>query len=99
MRTNPQIKDTLAAVRTTDSARCDSPPDCALADEYRFVVATFKKANKYVAPSINVVAGPRAANASADCAAVPESPTKDVSTRDKSGPMTQSPRQGQANLR
>lgn len=95
----PQFRATLAAVRTTPSASSDCSPLRARALEYRFVVATFRKANRYVAPSKKVVAGPNAANCFADSEAGPDSPTKDVSTRERSGPETQRARQGMANLR
>jgi hypothetical protein len=62
----PQLKATRDAVRTTLSALSDFSPRWALAEEYKLVVATFKKANKKVAPSKKVVAGPRAANWEAD---------------------------------
>ena len=95
----PQFRDTRAAVRTTLSASSELPPDRAKALLYKFVVATFKKANKYVAPSKKVVAGPRAANCLAESAADPDNPTNDVSTRLKRGPETHRAKQGMANLR
>ena len=66
---------------------------------YKLVVATFKKANRYKLPSINVVAGPRAANWAAlpappTAPALAERPMKDVSTRERSGPEIQRARQG-----
>ena len=62
------------------------------------VVATFKNANRYVAPSKNVVAGPNAANCLAELVLPPDRPTKLVSTKDNNGCATHSPKQGNANL-
>jgi len=71
-------------------------------------VATFKKANKYAAPSKKVVAGPKAANCCADdeeedgspplCFG-DDNPTKAVSTKLSSGCATHRPKQGTANRR
>ena len=52
----------------------------AKAEEYRFVVATLRKANRYVAPSKNVVAGPKAASCLAESLDDPDKPINAVST-------------------
>lgn len=62
-------------------------------------MATLRKAKRYVAPSQNVVAGPKAASCTAELALSPLSPTKDVSTRERSGPATHNAKHGNANLR
>ena len=62
------------------------------------VVATFKKAKRYVAPSKNVVAGPKAAKFRADREAAPNNPTKAVSTNESNGWDTHNPKQGIANF-
>ena len=103
----PEYRLIFAAVRTTPSPGSSSDPlafrfalrPCASALAYRFVVATLRNAKRYRLPSMKVVAGPRAASWAADPAAPPTSaaadrPTKDVSTRDRRGPLIHSARQG-----
>jgi len=63
------------------------------------LVATFRKAKRYRDPSMNVVAGPSAANCAADPAAptapaLALRPMKLVSTSERRGPLIQSARHG-----
>ena len=61
---------------------------------YRLVVATFKKAKRYVAPSMKVVAGPRAPSWAAPVPGAAARPTDMVSTSERSGPATHRARHG-----
>jgi hypothetical protein len=118
----PEYKDVLAAVRTTLSPGNSSFPnrfilllvavavvaveEAASALAYKFVVATFKNANRYKLPSMNVVAGPNAAscdaldNPAADEAVVEAvvgavlRPMKEVSTKDNNGPEIHNAKHG-----
>lgn len=60
-------------------------------------MATFKKANKYVEPSMTVVPGPIAANAIAD-EAPPDKPTAEESITLNKGDEIQSARAGPENM-
>lgn len=62
-------------------------------------MATLRKAKRYVAPSMKVVAGPKAAICWADVSADPDNPTKDVSTKDNKGPAIHNPKHGKANFK
>lgn len=76
--------------------------EAASALAYKFVVATFKNANRYKLPSMNVVAGPSAANCDAlDNPAADEAavvavlrPMKEVSTKDNNGPEIHNAKHG-----
>mmetsp|Transcript_30284 Transcript_30284/g.66608 ORF Transcript_30284/g.66608 Transcript_30284/m.66608 type:complete len:208 (-) Transcript_30284:224-847(-) len=97
----PHSRDIFPATRTTPSPAIrlstESLPLAslrAIAPAYRLVVATFRNANRYVAPSMKVVAGPRAPSCAAPVPGVALSPTLAVSTRDRRGPAIHRARQG-----
>ena len=92
---NPHRSAYLFAVASTNCISSRSLFAAAVAN--KLVVATFKKANKYVEPSMTVVPGPMAAKAIAD-EAPPDKPTAEESITLSNGEEIQSARAGPENL-